>query len=78
MEHGCGPFLSAFDAHVPSLTIPNIDSPLTGLIFPADGCTNAPAGVNPPASLPLPSSNSDPTIHTSFLSLRSWAYPHET
>ncbi len=29
-----------------------------GSIFTADGCTEAPAGADPPASLPLPSSNS--------------------
>lgn len=30
--------------------------PGTGLAFTADGCTDAPAGVSPPASMPLPSS----------------------
>jgi hypothetical protein len=37
-----------------------------GLAFMADGCTDAPAGVDPPASLPLPSSNSHPALHPSF------------
>ena len=40
--------------------------PLMGWTCTADGCRDAPAGADPPASLPLPSSDSYLTIHISF------------